>query len=278
MWKVFPCVFLLSPWGAVADNPSLVRQASLDIIASKGTDPKQIVRRSPSPNSKGAIRIATSDSTQPMVQALFTVGIAEIFDKTWFVVLMMALSADKWMAFWGGLTGLQLHVAIAAGLGFSISRVLALSTLNFLAAAAFGVMTVFYAYEWYSSEPDSDVLTAGKEEAAEAITFTSKDRPKLLEAFSKTMWLTFIAEWGDRTQIAMIGLHSSKPLVPVCFGSAIAFLLLTASAVLTAKFIGQRQLSESVVKGISALSFAIFTVLSIRDGWLAARSEGLTRS
>merc|ERR1719327_441745 len=118
-------------------------------------------------------------------------------------------------------------------------------------------MTVFYAYEWYSSEPDSDVLTAGKEEAAEAITFTSKDRPKLLEAFSKTMWLTFIAEWGDRTQIAMIGLHSSKPLVPVCFGSAIAFLLLTASAVVTAKFIGERQLSETLVKGISAVSFAV---------------------
>merc|ERR1719327_1479225 len=129
-------------------------------------------------------------------------------------------------------------------------------------------MTVFYAYEWYSSEPDSDVLTAGKEEAAEAITFTSKDRPKLLEAFSKTMWLTFVAEWGDRTQIAMIGLHSSKPLVPVCFGSAIAFLLLTASAVITAKFIGGKQLSERLVKGVSAISFAVFTVLSIKDGWV----------
>lgn len=278
MMKVFSCILLLLPLEAVSNpSPSLVRQEKVNIIAATNRDSKEDAMK-PQSAGKNVIRVTTGENTQPMFQALLTVGIAEIFDKTWFVVLMMALSADKWMAFWGGLTGLQLHVLIAAGLGFSISRVLALSTLNFLAAAAFGIMTVFYAYEWYSSEPDSDVLTAGKEEAAECITFTSKERPKLIEAFSKTMWLTFIAEWGDRTQIAMIGLHSSKPLVPVCFGSAIAFLLLTASAVLTAKFIGQRQLSESLVKGISAVSFAVFTFLSIRDGWLAAKSEGITRS
>merc|ERR1719356_545542 len=117
-------------------------------------------------------------------------------------------------------------------------------------------------------------MTAGKEEASEAILFADKSkRPQMLETFSKTMWLTFIAEWGDRTQIAMIGLHSSKPLVPVCFGSAIAFLLLTASACLTAKFIGTRRLSETLVKGISAVSFAVFTLLSINDGFLAAKAE-----
>merc|ERR1719277_2230607 len=280
MMQVFLCIFAAPcPWEAFSADASLSPKVRLRQEPPALTQQLVIQGNAVNGAKDGfASKITAPENRKSMFQALFTVGVAEIFDKTWFVVLMMALSADKWMAFWGGLVGLQLHVAIAAGLGFSISRVLALSTLNFLAAAAFGIMTVFYAYEWYSSEPDSDVLKAGKEEAAEVITFTKKDRLALLEAFNKTMWLTFIAEWGDRTQIAMIGLHSSKPLIPVCVGSAIAFLLLTASAVLTAKFIGQRQLSESVVKGISALSFAIFTVMSLWDGWTAAASEGLLRS
>lgn len=278
MVQVFLCIIALFPWKVLSEDTNLFRQVHRQDFSRLRQEPplkQQSIIEQSTVKDGFASKITAPENRKSMFQALFTVGVAEIFDKTWFVVLMMALSADKWMAFWGGLTGLQLHVAIAAGLGFSISRVLALSTLNFMAAAAFAIMTMFYAWEWYTSEPDADVLAAGKEEAAEEIKLSGKgkDHLKLLEAFSKTMWLTFIAEWGDRTQIAMIGLHSSKPLVPVCFGSAIAFLLLTASACLTAKFIGTRQLSETLVKGISAVSFAVFTLLSINDGFLAAKAE-----
>ena len=34
----------------------------------------------------------------------------------------------------------------------------------------------------------------------------------------------FVAEWGDRTQVAMVTLHSSAPWVPVCIGSMVAFM------------------------------------------------------
>mmetsp|Transcript_35776 Transcript_35776/g.57653 ORF Transcript_35776/g.57653 Transcript_35776/m.57653 type:complete len:131 (-) Transcript_35776:26-418(-) len=84
----------------------------------------------------------------------------------------------------------------------------------------------------------------------------------------------FIAEWGDRTQIAMIGVHVSQPIVPVMLGSAAAFGMLTLSAVVLGMFIGDRKLSESLLKGLCAGSFAVFAMIAIRDG-LAARAHEL---
>merc|ERR1719356_870704 len=129
-------------------------------------------------------------------------------------------------------------------------------------------------------------MAAGKEEGEEqiherlSIPETKGDsklwkpqRFEFFEAFAKSLWLMFVAEWGDRTQIAMIGLHSSQPLIPVCIGSAAAFLVLTASAVLVASCVGEGSLSERMVKGVSAASFAVFTLLALHDGMKARQEE-----
>jgi len=76
----------------------------------------------------------------------------------------------------------------------------------------------------------------------------------------------FIAEWGDRTQIAMVGQHASQPLIPVCLGSLIAFFLLTFTAVLAGWFLAGRSLSEKSVYLFSAISFLVFALLAVRDG------------
>lgn len=224
------------------------------------------------------------------LQALCTVGVAEIFDKTWFVAFMMSLTADRWCVFIGSLLGLLLHVVIAAGLGMSISQIMSLSTLNFIAAGAFFIMTCLYTRECLVSEPGSDIMAAGKEEAAEDLRIGSSEpcglkesSPLIMErrerskskwwTFIRAFWLVFVAEWGDRTQIAMIGLHSSKPVIPVCVGSALAFLFLTSSAVAAASFMGNATLSERTVKGVSAASFLVFTVLAFHDGMSALTAE-----
>jgi len=98
---------------------------------------------------------------------------------------------------------------------------------------------------------------------------TFQQAQEMCGVFWQCFVMVFIAEWGDRTQIAMIGLHATLPLVPVMIGSTIAFGLLTLSAVLLGRLIGDQTLSEKTVKGICALSFAIFAVLAIHDSMLA---------
>merc|ERR1719220_2924720 len=75
---------------------------------------------------------------------------------------------------------------------------------------------------------------------------------------TKSFMAVFIAEWGDRTQIAMVGQHASQPLIPVFLGSMVAFVLLTFSAVGAASVLRDQKLSERIIFGVSALCFTIF--------------------
>merc|ERR1719504_627454 len=91
--------------------------------------------------------------------------------------------------------------------------------------------------------------------ALEATPLVRKNTFRFFQAFIKTLWLMFIAEWGDRTQIAMIGLHSSLPVMPVFYGSLLAFFVLSLSAVLIAAVVDQQKISERTVAGLVSLSF-----------------------
>jgi len=217
------------------------------------------------------------------------VSLAEMFDKTWFVALVMAMRYEKHTVFWGCFAGLFVHVFIAAGLGWSVAQFVSPQMTNFLAAAIYGIFAILYAYDWYTSDEGADLIAAGKEEVTscipdgvrdtEAASYgTVKDKKPMfgnvIKADLKRVLLqcflaVFLAEWGDRTQIAMVGIHASQPLVPVMLGSTLAFGLLTLSAVILGSFFSNRSLSESMVKAICSVSFAFFTVLAIHDGVIA---------
>jgi len=209
------------------------------------------------------------------------VGVAELFDKTWFVALICAVSFGIRNAFFGAFTGLLLHVLIAAALGLGISQFLPISVLHFITAAVFAVFAGLFSWEWHAADPETDALQSRKEEAKEDLGETSaKGASKHSGFFNLLMWQcfmsVFIAEWGDRTQIAMIALHSSLPVVPVCIGSALAFFVLTLSAVLVAALLEGRNLSERTVCGVSAVSFFVFAFLAVMDGMRARQTEMLS--
>jgi len=83
-----------------------------------------------------------------------------------------------------------------------------------------------------------------------------------------------MAEWGDRTQVALIALTSSLPVLPVCLGGICAKFLLTGSAVVMPCFVDKRRFSEVFMNGVTALSFAGFTALALLAG-VKARNEAL---
>merc|ERR1712014_179103 len=103
------------------------------------------------------------------------------------------------------------------------------------------------------AKPDKDPEKAG----------VPKQKSKSLSRIFTECWMAmFIAEWGDRTQIAMIGQHASQPIIPVCVGSLVAFFLLTVSAVMVGMFLDGMRLSEKKVHLVSSISFFIFAALA----------------
>jgi putative Ca2+/H+ antiporter (TMEM165/GDT1 family) len=233
-----------------------------------------------------------------LFQSFCLVAIAELFDKTWFVALLMAMNHPKNVVFWACYLALVAHTLIAACFGYVVSRAMPIQTLHFVAAGMYGIFAMLYAKDFYSADPSGDVIAAGKEEASEAITNddnygsaspdssgkggnTSSDvsgkgkrgmvgnQVRWTKIFSKCFIAMFIAEWGDRTQIAMIGQHASQPLIPVCIGSLAAFFLLTASAVMAGAVLSDKRVSERGVYFISTISFTVFAALALRDGLAA---------
>jgi len=235
------------------------------------------------------------------LRSLLIVGIAELFDKTWFMGLLLAMKYPVMIVFCGSFAALFLHTILAAAFGYAFARFISPVVLNIGAAVVFTVFAVLYAKDWYFADPDSDAIAAGREEAAEDCNFEGAGRgheghellspthddgpshgdedgrggghqPSNLFVLSKSFVGVFIAECGDRTQIAMIGQHASQPLVPVFLGSSLAFFLLAASAVGVAAIANDLKLSERLVHGVSAICFAAFALLAIKDTFVALNS------
>merc|ERR1719420_1953696 len=100
-------------------------------------------------------------------QAFALVGIAEIFDKTWFVALLMALKYDKVVVFWGCFLALVGHVALAGIFGAVAANLIPVRYLHFGAAALYAFFAVLFYKDYQEADPDSDIIAAGKEEAEE---------------------------------------------------------------------------------------------------------------
>ena len=152
--------------------------------------------------------------------------------------------------------------------------------MDYGVAALYGIFAILYAVDWYRAEAESDAIAASMDEAKGALDDDerptcggagSEELPRNIarSVFGKAFVALFIAEWGDRTQIAMIGLHSSEPLTSMCLGSTKAFCVLTLSAVMVASWVGNYHLSERVLHGVGCVSFAFFALLSL---WEAVRA------
>eukprot|EP00963_Diacronema_lutheri_P000427 scaffold25_cov342-Pavlova_lutheri.AAC.3 len=79
--------------------------------------------------------------------------------------------------------------------------------------------------------------------------------PAVVEAFS----LTFVAEWGDRSQIATIGLAADEDVWGVLLGGIVGHAICTGAAVIGGKHIAAR-VSERMVSLVGGSLFLLFGV------------------
>ena len=87
----------------------------------------------------------------------------------------------------------------------------------------------------------------------------------MLEAFGAAFGLTFIAELGDKTQIAVLALSARYGFTPVFLGACTAFVILNALAVTVGEVLA-RYVPADVIRYVAAAVFIIFGLLSFRPG------------
>jgi len=229
-------------------------------------------------------------SLKAVFQSFLVVAVAEVFDKTWFVGVICALRFGIVNAFMGSYSALALHTIIAAGVGYGIAMMgIPLYILHSITFCMFASFFILYTYEIITHTTGGSSIALRMTEAEEEFAkdlgessqliqkssketdIKSKSEGKVLEGLieKRAVWTTFltvfIAEWGDRTQIAMVGLHSSYPVLPIFIGSILAFAVITLSAVLVAQGIRKSSITELSINILSAISFFIFACLSCND-------------
>lgn len=89
--------------------------------------------------------------------------------------------------------------------------------------------------------------------------------PDHFQVFTQAFTLCFLAEWGDRSQIATIALASSKNLYGVLLGGLVGHAFCTALAVIGGRMLAAR-ISERTVALVGGVLFLLFAVHSFFTG------------
>jgi putative Ca2+/H+ antiporter (TMEM165/GDT1 family) len=85
----------------------------------------------------------------------------------------------------------------------------------------------------------------------------------IAKAFGAAFGLTFIAEFGDKTQVAILTLSSRYGFLPVFLGASVAFVILNGLAVTVGEIIA-KFVPTDVIRYLAAAIFIIFGLLSFR--------------
>ncbi|MGI6368962.1 MAG: TMEM165/GDT1 family protein [Anaerolineae bacterium] len=157
---------------------------------------------------------------------------AELGDKTQLAVLSQTCKfRSPWAVFIGASLALTLVTALGAVAGQLLSRVIPPQVLRIIAGVAFVVMGILTWRDSRSSEEDpSCELTEGSSPLWD------------WRAFASTFGLLFVAELGDKTQLAVMGMTGGGALPwPVFLGGSLALSAVTGAAV-----VGGQQLCRMV--------------------------------
>ncbi len=185
---------------------------------------------------------------------LFVFG-AELGDKTQLAVVTQTCKCRRpWAVFLGASLALTAVTAIGALGGGVVARLIPAPVLKAAAAAGFLLMGLLIARQALAAQGDDpsdeacDVDADGPEGAAE-------NRAWDWEAFGSTFGLLFLAEMGDKTQLAVLTLAGSgRSIWPVFIGGSLALIAVTALGVLGGESLS-RLLPERVLLWISGLAF-----------------------
>lgn len=212
---------------------------------------------------------------------LTLITISELGDKTFFIAVILAMRYSRLLVFWAVLAALALMTVISVLFGQVVSLLPAMyiKYAEIALFLGFGIKLIYNGLQMQNGSIDSEVA-----EAAEMVN-SAMDEPldkpldkfqttqkklgefwqtPLLKIFIQGFSLTFLAEWGDRTQIATIALAAAKNPWGVTLGAVCGHAICTVIAVFGGRFIAGK-ISEKTITILGGVLFLIFAGVAIRD-------------
>ena len=192
--------------------------------------------------------------------------VAELGDKTQLAVLAQTCKYRRpWAVFLGASTALTAVTALGAAGGQVLGELIPPSLLQAIAALAFVVMGVLIGREAARTGaeepvPEEACPLPGPDGLGNPVR-SSLVSPHTWKAFGSTFGLLFVAEMGDKTQLAVLSLAGKRAeSLPVFVGGALALTAVTALGAIGGQALS-RFIPQRVLLWVSAVAFVVMGAL-----------------
>ncbi|KAK9673471.1 hypothetical protein RND81_12G169300 [Saponaria officinalis] len=199
--------------------------------------------------------------------SLCMILVSEIGDETFIIAALMAMRHPKSIVLSGALSALVVMTVLSTGLGRIVPNLISRKHTNSAATVLYCFFGLRLLYIAWRSDPKGsqkkemeeveEKLEGGQGKTSMRRFFTRFCTPIFLESFI----LTFLAEWGDRSQIATIALATHKNALGVCIGATIGHTVCTSVAVVGGSMLASR-ISQRTVATVGGLLFLGFSLSS----------------
>ncbi|MBD2099411.1 TMEM165/GDT1 family protein [Leptolyngbya sp. FACHB-261] len=193
--------------------------------------------------------------------ALLLILVSELGDKSFLLAMLLAMRYPRWLVFAGVILALAVQTVIAAVAG---------QFLDLLPAAVvhWGIVALFLGFGGLllvqAAQMQPNIAAHLEAEDLEEVQALENRLPKIawLAPLLESFVLIFLAEWGDRTQIATVALAAAHNPVGVAAGAIFGHGFCSGLAVLGGKWVAGR-ISERVILFCGGGLFILFGLLAI---------------
>ncbi|MFZ4641573.1 MAG: TMEM165/GDT1 family protein [Nodosilinea sp.] len=198
--------------------------------------------------------------------ALTLITLSELGDKTFFIGMILATRHPRRWVF----VGVMGALVVMSILSVLIGRVVTVLPHHYVQALTVALFIGFGLKLLYDASRMPPTLGLEEEQAEALKTVEAKEnhhqtvwsiQAVLVEAFT----LTFVAEWGDRTQLATIALAAVNHPLGVILGAIAGHGICAAIAVACGKLVAGH-ISERILTALGGLLFIFFGVLAALGG------------
>ncbi len=187
------------------------------------------------------------ESLSVSVSAFTLIALAEIGDKSQLVCMTLAARHRHWPVLLGAVVAFSVLNVLAVLFGAAVAAWLPERVMAVIVAVLFALFGV------------QALRSADGDESAEVV-----ERPGH-GIFFTTLLLLFVAEFGDKTQIAVAGLASSLAPFPVWVGATLALATISALGV----WAGRTLLQRLPMHWLHRLGGGIFLIFAALAAWRA---------
>ncbi|KAF1329853.1 Isoform b, partial [Globisporangium splendens] len=215
------------------------------------------------------------------VSGILTIWATEIGDKTFFIAAILSMKQDRVVVFAGAIGALIVMTVLSVVMGVVATKFLPPHVTHYIGALlfiGFGAKMLYDSREMSATGPSEELSEVEEElmgkkteeeakqvEAGQAKPLGAAVSDSMMQVFTQTFLMTFLAEWGDRSQIATVTLSATKDAFGVTLGAILGHSMCTGIAVIGGKFLATR-ISEKTVTLVGGALFVLFALHSFIVG------------